>query len=113
MTSTTASRWEAKRTDETRQVEDFLRKAGFERVDAYRYNSASIRVRVVDSRFEDLAPEERDAMVEPHLEKLPERTQADIMNLFTFAPSELQQTPKTLRKFLLNTEFEDPSPSML
>ena len=33
-------------------------------------------------------------MVEPYLEQLPERTQADIMNLFTFAPSELQQTPK-------------------
>jgi hypothetical protein len=113
MTNTTTSRWEAKRTSETRQVEDVLRKAGFGKVDAYRYNSASIRVRVVDSRFEELPPEKRDAMVEPHLDQLPERTQADIMNLFTFAPSELQQTPKTFRAFLLNTEFEDPSPSML
>ena|SRR5437868_3721321 len=113
MTNTTASRWEAKRTDETRQVEDALRKAGFEKVDAYRYNSASIRVRVVDPRFEELPPEKRDAMVEPHLEQLPERTQADIMNLFTFAPSELQQTPKAFREFLSNTEFDDPSPSIL
>jgi hypothetical protein len=52
-------------------------------------------------------------MLEPHLEQLPERTQADIMNLFTFAPSELQQTQKTLKEFLLNTEFDDPSPSLL
>jgi len=52
-------------------------------------------------------------MVEPHLEQLPERTQADIMNLFTFAPSELQQTPETFREFLLNAEFDNPSPSML
>ena len=29
----------------------FFRKAGFEKVDAYRYNSASIRVRVIDSKI--------------------------------------------------------------
>ena len=113
MTNSAAFCWEAKRTDETRQVEAVLQKAGFETVDAYRYNSASIRVRVIDPRFEGLPPEKRDAMVEPHLEQLPERTQADIMNLFTFAPSELQQTAKTCRGFLLNAEFDDPSPSML
>lgn len=113
MITASAPVWETKRTDETRMVEEVLRKAGFERVDAYRYNSASIRVRVIDSRFERLPPEKRDALIEPHLEQLPERTQADIMNLFTFAPSELQQTPKTFREFLLNTEFDEPSPSML
>lgn len=113
MTSTFAPPWEAKRTDETRNVEVVLRKAGFEKVDAYRYNSASIRVRVIDPRFEGLSPDKRDTMVEPYLEQLPERTQADIMNLFTFAPSELQQTPKTFRQFLLNAEFDDPSPSIL
>ena len=113
MTSSIAPCWEAKRTEETHQVEAVLRAAGFETVNAYRYNSASIRVRVIDSRFERLPPQERDAMVEPCLEQLPERTQADIMNLFTFAPSELQQTPMTFREFLLNAEFDDPSPSML
>jgi hypothetical protein len=30
-----------------------------------------------------------------------------------FAPSELQQTPNTFREFMKNTEFDDPSPSML
>lgn len=113
MTMTYSATWEAKRTDETRNVEQALRNAGFESVDAYRYNSASIRVRVIDSQFEGLSPAERDAKVEPHLEQLPPRTQADIMNLFTFAPSELRQTPETFREFLLNTEFDDPSPSML
>ncbi|HEX7448385.1 MAG TPA: hypothetical protein VF306_12610 [Pirellulales bacterium] len=113
MTNMTAPPWETKRTDETRRVEDTLRNAGFEMVDAYRYNSASIRVRVIDSRFEHLSPEKRDAMIEPHLDQLPESTQADIISLFSFAPSELQQAPKTFRQFLLNAEFEDPSPSML
>jgi hypothetical protein len=113
MTHTTASSWQAKRTDETSQVEDVLKKAGFQSADAYRYNSASIRVRVIDPRFQGLPDEKRDAMVEPYLDQLPERTQADIISLYTFAPSELQQTPKTLKQFMRNTEFEDPSPSML
>ena len=98
MTTTTAPAWEAKRTDETRQVEEILKRAGFDQVDAYRYNSASIRLRVIDRRFEGMPPEKRDEMVERHLEQLPERTQADIVTLFTFAPSELQQPPKTLKE---------------
>ncbi len=112
MTNATAPVWEGKRTSETRSVEDLLCHK-FEKVDAYRYNSASIRVRVIDPHFEGLSQEKRDAMVEPYLEQLPERTQADIMSLFTFAPSELQQTPSSFREFLLNTEFDHPSPSML
>jgi len=112
MTNATAPVWEAKRTDETRGIENLLR-AKFERVDAYRYNSASIRVRVIDPRFEGLPQEKRDAMIEPYLEQLPERTQADIMNLFAFTPSELEQTPGSFREYMLNTEFEHPSPSML
>ncbi len=113
MTHTTACTWEAKQTGETRMVEELLRNAGFETVDAYRYNPASIRVRVIDERFEGMSTENRDAMVEPYLEQLPEHTQADIISLFTFAPSELQQTPKLSRGFLMNREFEDPSPSLL
>jgi hypothetical protein len=113
VTHTITRSWEDKRTDETRMVEEVLREAGFENVDAYRYNSASIRLRVIDRRFEGMSTERRDAMIEPYLDTLPERTQGDIISLFTFAPSELQQTPKTLRQFLMNTEFDDPSPSML
>lgn len=113
MTNTIAPPWAAKRTDETRGVEDTLRRAGFQQADAYRYNSASIRVRVVAPRFEGLRREQRDGMVEPHLDRLPERTQADIVSLFTFTPAELHNTPTTFREFHLNTEFEDPSPSML
>jgi hypothetical protein len=113
MTDTCTQPWEGKRTDETRRVEETLIDAGFDRVDAYRYNAASIRVRVIDSRFEEMPIEDRDKMVEPHLEQLPERTQADIMNLFTFAPSEIEPTSKSLRTVLMNTEFEHPSPSML
>ncbi len=111
MTSTLPS-WEAKRTDETRHVEELLGQF-FKMVDAYRYNSASIRLRVIDPRFEGLSREKRDEMVERYLEELPPETQRDIVSLFTFAPSELDQTPTTFRQYLLNMEFEDPSPSTL
>jgi acid stress-induced BolA-like protein IbaG/YrbA len=112
-TNATTSAWESKRTAETRKVEDVLRNAGLQRVDAYRYNSASIRVRVVDERFEGVSREKRDEMVEPHLAALPESTQADIVTLLTFAPSEVEPGAKALKESLLNLEFDDPSPSML
>jgi stress-induced morphogen len=112
MSIATTPAWEAKRTDETRKVKELLRQH-FQQADCYRYNSASIRVRVIDSKFEGMAREKRDAAVEPYLDMLPEDTQRDIVTLFTFAPSELELTPKTHREFTLNAEFDDPSPSIL
>ncbi len=91
MINSTVPVWDVRRTDETRGVEKLLLDAGFPKADAYRYNSASIRVRVIDPRFEGLSIEKRDEMVEPYLARLPERTQADIVSLFTFSPSELEE----------------------
>jgi len=113
MSKTAKTKWESKRTDETRKVERALRDAGFEQVDAYRYNSASIRVRVIDSSFEGLDRVKRDAKVEKVLKMLPPRTQGDIVMLLTFAPSELEDPQKHLRENFMNLEFEDPSPSKL
>ena len=112
MTTTTAAPWEAKRTSETRMVEDLLGQH-FKQADCYRYNSASIRVRVIDPGFEGMPREKRDAMVEPYLDQLPPETQRDIVTLFTFAPSDLERTPTTFKEYMLNTEFDDPSPSLL
>jgi stress-induced morphogen len=109
---TTTTPWETKRTSETREVEDLLRQH-FKQVDAYRYNSASIRVRVIDPLFEGMSREKRDAMVEQYLDELPPETQRDIVTLITFAPADLERTPTTFREHMLNTEFDSPSPSML
>jgi hypothetical protein len=111
MTHATASKWRRKRTAESRLVESALKAAGFEKVDAYRYNAASIRVRVIDRRFKEMNVSKRDEMVEPILAKLPESIQSDIVNLYTFSPEEVQN-PKN-RSYYLNSEFEDPSPSVL
>ena len=120
MIETITAPWEAQQTDETRSVVEALNQAGFERSDAYRYNSASIRVRVIDPQFEGLPVEKRHDLVEPALEQLPERTQGDILMLYTFAPSELYdperpgpQIPSSWKQYLRNAEFEDPSPSIL
>ena len=43
--------WEEKKTEETRKIESLFR-TEFPQTDAYRFNSASIRVRVIDDRFE-------------------------------------------------------------
>jgi hypothetical protein len=113
MTTKQVPNWEDKRTHESKMVEEKLREAGFDRVDAYRYNSASLRVRVIDKRFESVPREERDMIVEPFIDKLPASTQADIVTLVLLAPSEFKQPSDTFREFMLNTEFENPSPSML
>ena len=109
MSQTTTPRWEAKRTDETRRVEEHLRRE-FPGADAYRFNSVSIRVRVIDPRFEGKSDEERDAMVEPLLHQLPPDTQADIMTLLTLSPNEAAHRPL---KSLGNLVFEEPSDSEL
>jgi stress-induced morphogen len=109
MTQQLTNEWETKRTAESRLVEDLLRRT-FPSTDAYRYNSASIRVRVVDERFRGKSVEDRDSMVEPLLAKLPEDIQADIVNLLTAYPDEANDS---IRVLIANQEFEKPSPSIL
>ncbi len=94
-----------KKTPETGAIEAVLRRH-FPKPDAYRYNSASIRVRVVDDRFKGKSNAEREEMVSPYLDKLPADTQADITMLLLLATSETGTS-------LANVEFNDPSASML
>lgn len=101
--------WEHLRTDESRQVEELLQQH-FRSASAYRYNSASIRVRVVDECFKGLSREQRDDLVEPILSQLDASIQADIMNLLLLYPGEELDS---VRAQLFNEEFEHPSRSML
>jgi hypothetical protein len=112
MTTSATASWETKRTPETRAIEELLRKS-FDQADSYRYNSASVRIRVIDRRFDGMPREKRDGLVEELIDKLPPETQRDIVTLFTFAPSELSNGPTTFREFMQNAEFDNPSPSML
>lgn len=110
MSQATAPRWHAVRNERSRKVEEVLRAAGFPRTDAYRYNTASIRVCGIDERFAGLSPERRDALVEPSLKQLSSDIEGDIMNLLAITPEGAQDMS---RYWLRNREFEDPSPSSL
>ncbi len=103
------SEWESKKTPDSNRVEKALR-SHFDRVDAYRFNSASIRVRVIDKRFEGMPVSEREDLVMPVLDKLPKKIREDILMVVLLAPSE-QTTPN--RQSLINLEFEEPSRSLL
>jgi hypothetical protein len=102
-------RWEDRRTPETRGIEKLLGNE-FDCAEAYRFNSASIRVRVIDPRFEGKTVAEREDMVLPLIQRLPKKTQEDILLLLTIAPSELKGKNRHL---LVNLEFEQPLPSRL
>lgn len=101
--------WEKMRTAAFKHVENVLREK-FEQVDAYRYNTASIRVRVIDSRFEGKSFDKRIRMTEPFIAKLPAEIQGDIMNVVALSPD---QASESLRAGVANLEFEEPSPSIL
>jgi hypothetical protein len=91
------------KNEETDLIEKKLRSV-FPNVEAYRYNIASIRVRIIDEHFRGKSKLERDDWVSPLLEGLPEETQNDITILLLLTPEELDHS-------LMNLEFENPSPS--
>lgn len=101
-----------RKTAETKKVEKILR----EQIrdfppeyppEAYRYNSACIRVRVVSPLFQDMDLSERAKLVYPILKKgLPEETWWDITMVLLFSPDEMEDS-------IANREFESPTPSSL
>lgn len=100
------------KTAETKKIEALLRKHFPDYPDdfppqSYRYNSASIRVRVVSSEFAGKDRVERSELVYPILEKnLPEETWQDITMILLLTPDEVDES-------LTNFEFEKPTPSSL
>jgi stress-induced morphogen len=108
-TETRPRLWEDRKTDETRAIERALRKR-FANTEAYRYNSASIRIRIIDDAFEGKSESDREQMVDPILDQLPEETQSDIMLLLTLTESETKDFGKD---YLTNLEFENPKVSRL
>lgn len=71
----------------------------------YRQNSASIRIRVIDRRFEGMTKSRRHDDIWDFLaSRVPEETLSDVSLVLGIAPAEL-------RASLINLEFEDPTPS--
>jgi len=117
MSTNLGKTWESKKTEETRNVEKTL-KACFDHVDSYRYNSASVRIRVVDHRFEGLSRDERERLLDKAITKLPESIQRDVVFVLCLTPDELivkpgDSDPNQMRNAMFNDEFENPQPSRL
>jgi stress-induced morphogen len=95
----------------SRQIEEVLAKEYKPRhpkaqIKAYRYNSASVRVRVLDPDFAGKTIPEREDMVWAILDSLPERVRAEITVLLLLTPEERETS-------LLSAEFDAPTRSAL
>ncbi|MFZ5832201.1 MAG: hypothetical protein ACOY3P_19120 [Planctomycetota bacterium] len=75
-------------------------------ITAYRQNSVSVRVRIVDPAFEGTPTNEREDAIWQYFAKLPDETQNDLTMLLLLTPDEARQS-------YANMEFEDPVESML
>jgi hypothetical protein len=74
------------------------------KIDVYRYNSASIRIRIIDPFFGPHRITISDNFTWPCLEKLSEDTLSQLGLLLLLTPEETKTS-------LVNVEFEDPTPS--
>ncbi len=75
-------------------------------IEAYRQNSVSIRVRIVDPDFAGIGRAERHEIIWRLLEGLPEEVQSQISLL-------LPLTPEETKLSFANFEFDNPIPSSL
>jgi hypothetical protein len=74
----------------------------------YRYNPASIRMRLIDGAFQGKSFGEREQLIEPLLETLPERIRTNITLLLLLTPKEAKNSDD-----LMNLEFDKPTGSLL
>lgn len=106
MNSRTITR-KKRKTQETRQIESLLNEALPDAdIEAYRYNSACIRLRVISEEFEGKTRVQRERKILPLLRKLPDDTRAELTMLLLLTPNEAEKSS-------INAEFEDPTPSRL
>jgi stress-induced morphogen len=75
-------------------------------IEVYRYNSASVRIRIIDPDFQGYNRIAREQLVWPMLSKLSDDAQAEITLLVLL-------TPKETANSFANHEFENPMPSRL
>ena len=76
------------------------------RFDAYRQNSASLRIRIIDPRFASLGLAERERDVWDLLRSLPDDVFTQITMLLLLSPDEADRS-------FANQDFENPLPSEL
>jgi len=76
------------------------------RIDVYRQNSVSVRVRIIDPGFAGKGRPARSDLVWKYFDCLDDEVQSDISTVLLLTPDESKQS-------FANFEFEDPVPSKL
>ena len=76
------------------------------RIDIYRQNSVSVRVRIIDPDFAGLSRPQRSDRVWKYLNRLTDDAQSDISTVLLLTPDESKTS-------FANFEFDDPTPSDL
>lgn len=76
------------------------------RIDLYRQNPVSVRVRIVDPEFAGKSKAVRSQEAWTYLDHVPEDVQSDISLLLLLTPDETKAS-------MVNVEFDDPLPSRL
>ncbi len=75
-------------------------------IEAYRQNSVSVRIRVLNPEFTGRTRAQREEEVWACLDKLPEEASAEISLLLLLTPEEAKNS-------IASIEFDDPIPSRL
>jgi hypothetical protein len=96
----------ATRTVEKALQDQYVSKHPTAKVAVYRYNSASIRIRVLDKAFEGKDILAREEEFIPIIRSLPDDIQDQITVLLTL-------TPKESKRSQFSAEFDNPTPSPL
>jgi len=76
------------------------------KIDLYRQNSVSVRVRIIDPDFAGKSRPERSQAAWAYLDRLTDEAQGDLSRVLLLTPEETQSS-------FANLEFDDPVPSEL
>jgi len=76
------------------------------RIDIYRQNSVSVRVKIIDPDFAGQSKIDRSKEAWKYLNSLPDEVQSDLGSLILLTPEETKMS-------FANLEFDDPVPSSL
>ena len=87
-------------------LEHYAAKHPSAEVEAYRQNSASVRVRVIDPTFQGMSRSEREEDFWTLFEALQDELAAELSVVLLLTPDEA-------KKSLASIEFDDPTPSRI
>jgi hypothetical protein len=76
------------------------------KIDLYRQNPVSVRIRIIDPNFARYNKVQRNELVWNYLDELSDDTQSDISTLILLTPNETERS-------FANFEFNDPVPSSI